>query len=258
MLPWRSWPGCDIQFPEEAEMMSKAAVKWLVIGLAPLVHTGCGNDALNGQQGVGAVSALASQNEAIEAECVVKFFSSSNEGEYISTQRHRLYPSSKSIDIMAREPEGKLSWLLSDNSYESSVPPSAIDSLPGSIIDRDIVRAVAACFMASAGYYDLSSARQLEKVRINGRWYQPYQPDERASQLILFMLPDEGRVDLVRVASTSGDRVVTAHSYNKHWLKEAGRYVPAKIDVFVSAPSASEPQRVLGINYTSFNMLRKD
>lgn len=238
--------------------MSKAAVGWLIIGLALVVHTGCDNGALTSRDhDSGRTITAGDGDDVITADCIVTFFSDTNDGVYYSAQRHHINATSKSISIRAREPQGNFSWRLSHNGYESSIPPASLNSAPAAVIDSDIVQAIVTCFAASAGYYDLTGVRPSDAIRIDGRWYAPLQlPAAPGSQakVTLFVLPDEGRIDLVRITSASGDKVVTAHSYNNRWLKAADRYVPTKIDVFMGPSAASQPARILQVNYQNFDM----
>ncbi|HPD45447.1 MAG TPA: hypothetical protein P5279_03635 [Anaerohalosphaeraceae bacterium] len=239
-------------------MVSKAVVKWLALGLALAVFGGCGNGTATDWGSTSDVPAANGHEEVIAADCTVTFFQVAGNGEYFSTQQHRINPVSKSILIEAREPQGQFSWRLSAEGYASQIPSAARETAPAAAIDRDVVRAISACFAAAAGYYDLGAARALEKVKIDGRWYEPFElpavPEN--GQVTLFRLPDEGRIDLVRV--NSGGRTVTAHGYNYHWLDEVGRYVPSKIDVSVQSSVTGPSVRVLRIDYKSFNVLKRD
>ncbi len=203
---------------------------------------------------------LSDPQNPIIADALVTFYMPNNY-VYLSTQEHRLFPHENAILITAKEPQGDFKWHLTNNIYESQIPPSAATTAPATVLDHDVVQAIASSFKASAGYYDLSKARHLENVKIQGRWYQPFQlasTGDKTPKITLFMLLDEQRIDLVRVAGISGERVVTAHSYNMHWFKEVQRFVPTKIDIFAGAPGAAEPARILGITYKGFKLLGKD
>jgi hypothetical protein len=238
-------------------MKSKAAVTWLVMAPALAVFAGCRDSALTTPRSSDAGVAVTQRGGIIAADCIVTFFSDRNDGVYFSTQRHRIDPESKAIVINAREPQGEFSWRLWAGGYQTSIPPAGLDTAPAAVIDRDVVRAIVTCFAASAGYYDLGSEQQPDMVKIDGRWYRPLElprTKEDAPRVTLYLVPNEGRIDMVRVASAAGDRVVTAHGYNNRWLKEAGRYVPTKIDVFAGVPDAAQADRILQVNYQSFEM----
>jgi len=238
--------------------MSKAALRWLVIGLAPLVHTGCQNGEPQASWGPSADVVLESRGAVIEAQCVVTYYPRDYKTRYFSTQVHTISPGTNGFVAKAVEPEGELFWRLSGDRFESSIPPSAAGTLPVSLINRDVIQAIATCFLASAGYYDLSKFRQLDKGMVHGRWYQPLQPpgDDKPTEVTLFMLPEEGRVDMVRVVS--GDTAVTVHAYSDRLLSEVSRQVPTRMDVFSGPSSTSESVRIFSIDYSNFNVLRKN
>ncbi len=225
----------------------------LTVVLLLMVSAGCQDSQTTD---AAAPQAIARSNGiTISAHCLVTYYHGANAG-YFSEQKHTIRPGSNAIDITAGEPGGTFRWRLAGASYESSGPTATVAAAPAGVIDRDIVVAILSAFNASAGYYGSESVTKPDKIRIDGKWYQPIQLGNiivPSATITLLESLQDGAIDLVRVHNTQTNAVTTGRAYNMAWLKAAGTFVPTKIDIFRREAGATADKKILQVHYRSFS-----
>ena len=233
--------------------INPTATALTIVGLL-LVSAGC-QDSLTTDTAAPRATARGNKT-AIAAHCIVTFYLGEAAG-YFSEQNHTITPGSNAIDMTAHEPHGTFHWQLARNSYKLSEPAARLVQSPVAIIDRDLVLAILSTFNASAGYYAAEPGTKPDKIRIDGKWYQPIQLGNiiipSTTITILQSLQDDA-IDLVWVHNTQTNAVTTGHAYNMAWLKDAGTFVPTKIDIFRRTAGAGEDTKILQVHYKSFSV----
>ena len=241
------------------------ALCWLVLVLSQATLSGCGGFYIDSrdERRVGVIGAEdkfgGPANRSIVADCVVTFYEADG-SIYLSEQRYTIYPQSQGLEISGTEPGGRFTWKLLGGDFRVVVGAAKVDKLPRGIYDRNIAKLILISIVAGSGMSaQLSESSELEKLQ--GRWYSVIhiEPGISSKRMKSFEVPwakltlygdsSKGVIDRVVIEDVARGLRLMAHSYNFWWLKEMGRSIPTKIDVFKIDATGAKQQRILSCAY---------
>jgi len=196
----------------------------------------------------------------LELDCVVTFYNSDG-SFYLTQQHHEIYPWSNSIRISAVEPQGKFTWLLSQDNFTPAQAQIQYDI-------RNAIYAVQDITMAPVRFLDKSAefSKRSEPVKMEGLWYYPIRcsrvrSDERR-ETVFYQSRDTSLIDITRFTSP-GHSVIASEAqpsvaipislmvrgYDYRKVKATGLLLPTKIEIFETNPAGVIQHRLLKIEY---------
>lgn len=185
----------------------------------------------------------------INANCVVSFFRP-NVGNYFSRQNHQISLDSQAIVITANEPQGNYTWKVSGNDYKETSPGGITDATAVSVMNHAIVQAILISFTASTENH--SQQAQLEKVKIEGRWYWPIQLASSGNlKTTVYKRLENNAIELVHIESNDTGSIIIGKPYNRRGIENINESVPTKIDILSADSIKSQPELILQVNYNS-------
>lgn len=207
-------------------MMNKNLITGFVLGLIITSISGCGKGNETHQS---EVSTKTADENAIKAKCVVTYYSP-NGLVYISEQNHSIYPDSDKLIITAKESFGHVRCKIQD--YDYSIRTNA-SPYAKAIYNRVAVRAILNGILAGAGLADTGGTEVLEKVKLDGRWYEPLVMTSESSDWakITYLRNIETKsIDIVLVEEEENGAAYAARCYNYSSMSECKRF-PMKVDI---------------------------
>jgi hypothetical protein len=226
-------------------MRRSSILSLLFVSVFGLVLLGC--------EGVGTKKTVTqevkvSKGKVISAGCIVKFYKTDG-SRYLSEQKHLINPSGGAIEISAQEPGGDVSCKL-DGGFTTS-GEAKVKGLAIPMCDRNLAQAIWASVAGGCGFVDEKSGETGEKVKMDGRLYEPITLKEKSqwTKTLLYKNLSDGSIETVQVVDSENGQVLTAKSYNYFWFEELGRRFPMKIDVFSSKTTVGSQEQVLEISY---------
>ncbi|UCF00382.1 MAG: hypothetical protein JSV82_04775 [Planctomycetota bacterium] len=197
------------------------------------------------------------KTKSIELDCVATFYNADG-SFYLTEQHHEVCPWLDSIRISAREPQGRLVWQLSGESFrvlEANVP---FGLLPTPIYARDFAEVVLNMTTAPIRFLDsrVEFDEALAPVRMEGLWYYPIEKVSRDlkpywSQVTLYQNKDTSFVDIIWLADVEKDRYLTVRGYDYSKIDKKTLLVPTKIEIFKTNAKGVLQQRLVTIDYYS-------
>ena len=199
----------------------------------------------------------------LELDCVVTFYNSDG-SFYLTQQHHEIYPWSNSIRISAVEPQGKFTWLLSQDSFSAESPAQ-----PQVQYDiRNTMYAVRDITTAPVRFLDKSAdfSKRQEPVKMQGLWYYPIHCSRVTAgerrETVFYQSRDTSLIDIIRFTSP-GHSVIASEAqpsvaipislmvrgYDYRKVKKAGLLLPTKIEIFSTNPAGVIQHRLLKIDY---------
>lgn len=188
----------------------------------------------------------------ISGDCVVTAYDK-NDGKYFTTQTHEIFEQPVTIVVTATEPEGDITWALSEGKYETA----SAEQLEYLLCNRQIASAILSLHLASGGLFGDLNGVELEPVRLDGKWYNPLEVrghGVESDRIILFRGPNMMRVERVTVADVSGKNAFTAQGHDLRIFKDSGISIPGKIDVFSTGKDGETEALVLQIDYKRLDL----
>lgn len=239
---------------------------WLLLVLLWATLSGCGRFYVVSRDEVRVGVTLADDEagapagRSIVADCVVTFYAADG-GMYLSEQRHTIYPWSQAIEISANEPQGRFRWKLSGGEFRVVTGAAKVDELPIGIYDRNIAKLILTSVVASSGM-SAELSESSEPAKVQGRWYSVIQIGPGSTypktlknievpwaKITLYGNSNSGVIDRVVIEDVASGLRLMAHSYNFWLLKEIGKSIPTKIDVFKIDGAGIKQQRILSCAY---------
>lgn len=199
-------------------------------------------------------SQFAATGPKISAECIVTIFDG-QVGKYVSEQRHQIFPSSSAIIIQATEPEGEYEWTLSNGVFTTVKGDSS--KLPVTLCSHEIAQAIVLSVSASGGFFDDKAGLVLDPTSIAGQMYQPVVIYARDTDPIIQKVYREVSsflIDWVEVSNSQNNIMVAARSYNVRNLSGSDKLMPASIDIYNTDSSGRPADRIMQIEYKSFEI----
>ncbi|UCF15381.1 MAG: hypothetical protein JSW59_18405 [Phycisphaerales bacterium] len=177
---------------------------------------------------------------------------------YLSEQDYTVYPWSNSIQVSAREPEGRLLWQLSNNQFEVLQGSGRIAELPQEIRSHDLAEAVLSIVTAPARLLDTSAqfAEKGSPVKIQGQWHQPIERLPRSgilsgSQLsgaIFYQNRGNSLIDMIQFESAGAGKVLTVRGYDYSEIENVGVIIPTRIEIFTTDMQANAQDRLVKVD----------
>ncbi|MCF7954845.1 MAG: hypothetical protein K9M75_03485 [Phycisphaerae bacterium] len=191
----------------------------------------------------------------ISAECIVTFFAE-EESKYISKHRHTIYPEDTAIKIEADEPGGNFEYCLCNGDYCFINGGSSKTSV--TLYTSEMARAIVLSISARGGFLGDKAGLMVDPVSIAGRMYQPIDmsggDDSRVSQKVYREI-SSNQIDWVEIKNSENNVLIAARSYNVRNLADSGKFMPASIDIYNTDSSGRPSNRIMNIEYTSFELL---
>ncbi len=218
--------------------------------LTGLMVAGCGKvSRTETEKGGGEIAVAQPGGECISANSVAIFFNDDG-SRYMTSQRHRIYPSDRRIIISSTEPAGDF-----DIQFSSKDGFNITSSLSGSgqtqTMHGDTTQLVLAAFSAGCGLID--DLKELGKPeKISGQLYQPMQSRSYCQGqicLTFYRNINSGVVDVVRFEDSNSARYLFCRSFNYQKITGVDRPVPTKIDIFNTDKAGLLQGQLLQIEY---------
>jgi hypothetical protein len=186
-----------------------------------------------------------SQTQAIIGECVVKLYK--QDGTYITSQLHAIYPWSDSIRIVDNEPQGRFEWrLFRDDWMLLSGSHSEARQLPQPLQSKYTAEAIWSLMAPPARIAELAQPSSATPVMINGVWYTPIKLEGKRTY---FQNRSTGVVDVFLIPTAVGNYIM-ARGYDYRAILDTMVVIPQKIEIFESNASAAPGRRIMEFTYT--------
>lgn len=188
--------------------------------------------------------------QVIKADCITHYYKS-NGSAYITRQQHQFNSAQSFFRSTSSEPIGNVECILSEGLFTISGNTSeSLPDLPHEQWNEQLATSVYYSFCAGAGLLDLSSMKPEEKVKIEGRWYQPLVPNRPGKiKVTLFKSLDTEVVELVRSENSAEEFMWLLRSYNYRYSKELENKIPRTIDVFDISQGVASKALMIRFDY---------
>ncbi len=183
------------------------------------------------------------ETKEIELGAVVTFYQPGG-SYYLSELQFAVYPWSNSIQISAREPEGRLLWQLSNGRFKVLQGQDRIAELPAEMQSRDLARAVLNMATAQVRLLDKSAdfTKKGSPVKIQGQWHQPIERVSKSgplsgspsSESVFYQNRESSLVDMIQFESARTGEVLTVRGYDYSEIEKGGPLIPAGIEIFTT------------------------
>lgn len=238
-------------------MKRSIMVQILVVTWVSVLLTGCGQVS-NDQSRIEPVKT--DMAGTIGADCVVNFYRT-DKSPYITEQQHRFAPEAGYLNIVSREPYGVFNYTLKKDQFSSTKrAKKGLSDLDVDFCDKRLATAIFYSFSAGTNLLDKSLFATSEIVKIEGQWYQPYQPEWPLDELRVTLLQGIGsdRVELVQITDSETGGTWMARSYNMRYSKQLERLAPRKIDVFDISAGVASKKLIVQIDYKSIQFAQEN
>lgn len=197
------------------------------------------------------------KTKRLELDCVVTFYNPDG-SFYLTEQHHEIYPWLDSVRISALEPQGKLIWQLSGESFRVLEANVQVVLLPMPLNARDFAEAV--LYMTTAPIRFLDSNVEFDEtlvpIRMEGLWYYPIEQVSRDlkpywSRVVLYQSRDTSFVDMIWFADIDSERYLAVRSYGYSKVEKKSVLVPTKIEIFKTNAEGVLQQRLVKVDYYS-------
>ncbi|MHC4157801.1 MAG: hypothetical protein ACYSSO_01855 [Planctomycetota bacterium] len=195
--------------------------------------------------------------EKIELDSVVTFYRPDG-SFYLTDQHHEIYPWLGSVRISALEPQGKLVWQLSGESFRALEENEQVGLLPAPMYARDFAESVLYMTTVPIRFLDnkVEFDETLVPIRMEGLWYYLIERVSRDlkpywSRVVLYQSRDTSFVDMIWFADIDRDRYLAVRGYDYSKAEKGAVLVPAKIEIFKTNAKGVLQQRLMKIDYYS-------
>jgi hypothetical protein len=191
----------------------------------------------------------------ISAECIVTFFGE-EDSKYISQHHHTIYPEDMAIKIEADEPDGNFEYCLYNGDFSSINGGSSKN--PVALYSSEIARAIVLAVSARGGFLGDKAGVMGDPVSIAGRMYQPidmYAGDDSPVSQRVYREISSNQIDWVEIRNSDNNALIAARSYNVRNLADSGKVMPSSIDIYNTDSSGRPSNRIMNIEYKSFELL---
>jgi hypothetical protein len=191
----------------------------------------------------------------VSAECIVTFFDE-EDSKYISRHRHTIYPEDMAIKLEADEPEGNFEYCLYKGDF--SLINGGSSKNPVALYSSEIARAIVLAVSARGGFLGDKDGVMGDPVSIAGRMYQPidmYAGDDSPVSQRVYREISSNQIDWVEIRNSDNNALIAARSYNVRNLADSGKVMPSSIDIYNTDSSGRPSNRIMNIEYKSFELL---
>ena len=197
----------------------------------------------------------------IQFDGVVTFYKP--DGSFYLTEHHyEVYPWSNSILISAYEPQGKLAWQLTGNSFSILGGAKQVD-LPIALEGRYFAEAMRNIVTAPVRLLEskVVFTEELKPVKMEGLWYYPVEwtaSDVNSdvagyvkpswSKIVFYQNKDSSLVDMIWFADTSGEKFLAVRGYDYSSVVKKGILLPTRIEIFTTDFRGVLQQRLVKVD----------
>ena len=207
------------------------------------------------------------RTKELQLDCVVTFYQPDG-SFHLTEQHHVVYPWSNSIQISAREPQGRFVWQLSKGKFDVLQEGGQGDALPVVIGSNHFAEMILSIVTIPARFFDESAefSRETTGLKIQGQWYYPIsrlsrpvvgaelesEPAFVLSKAVFYQDRDSSLIDMLVFDFMSGDSNFAVRGYDYTEVEKDGVRVPARIEIFRADTLGNLQQRLVKIDYHTF------
>ncbi len=194
----------------------------------------------------------------LQLDCVVTFYRADG-SFYLTEQHHVVYPWSNSIQISAREPQGRFVWQLSRGQFDVLQGSGQMDTLSVAIGSSRFAEMILSVITIPRHLLDgsVEFSKAPTGLKIQGQWYYPIsrrsrpvlegEPVVRLSEAVFYQDRDSSLVDMILFADRGKYLAVRGYDYCR--VEKDGVRVPGRIEIFKSDAQGNLQQRLVKIDY---------
>jgi hypothetical protein len=199
----------------------------------------------------------------LQLDCVVTFYQPDG-SFHLTEQHHVVYPWSNSIQISAREPQGRFVWQLSKGKFDVLQESGQSDALPVVIGSNHFAEMILSIITIPARLFDESAefSKETTGLKIQGQWYyqisrlsRPVAGDELDSEPayvlskgIFYQDRDGSLIDMLVFDFKSGDSNFAVRGYDYTEVEKNGVRVPSRIEIFKADARGNLQERLVKID----------
>ncbi len=204
------------------------------------------------------------RTKELQFDCVVTFYQPDG-SFHLTEQHHVVYPWSNSIQISAREPQGRYIWQLSRGKFDILQEGGQHDALPVVIGSNQFAEMILSIITIPARFLDESAefAKETTGIKIQGQWYYPIsrlskpvagielestQDISSLSEAVFYQDRDSSLIDMLLFDFMSGDGYLVVRGYDYTEVEKNGVRVPARIEIFRSDARGNLQERLVKID----------
>ncbi len=172
--------------------------------------------------------------------------------QYLTTQKHAVFPWSHTIRVWASEPEGEFLWsLFREKFHVLSGPKIRPERMLEIVGDQYIIEAIWSILAAPARIAGLAepNTEPGEAVLLEGLWYRPI-PVEGGR--VYYLNEANGIIDVCLIPAKDG-KYYLARGYEFRPRAQTMISLPEKIEIFESNKAAAALRRVAQVNYSQLS-----
>ena len=207
------------------------------------------------------------RTKELQLDCVVTFYQPDG-SFHLTEQHHVVYPWSNSIQISAREPQGRFVWQLSKGKFDVLQEGGQSAALPVVIGSNHFAEMILSIMTIPARFLDESAefSKETTGLKIQGQWYYPIrrlsrpvvgtelvsEPAFVLSKAVLYQDRDSSLIDMLVFDFMSGDSNFAVRGYDYTEVEKNGVRVPARIEIFKADARGNLQERLVKIDNHTF------
>ncbi len=208
-------------------------------------------------------------NRELQLDCVVTFYQPDG-SFHLTEQHHVVYPWSNSIQISAREPQGRFVWQLSNGKFDVLRDGGQSNALPVVIGSNHFAEMILSVITIPARFLDASAefSKETTELKIQGQWYYPItrrsrpvvgvelEPARPLSKAVFYQDRDNSLVDMILFDYMSGEDFLAVRGYDYTEVEKEGVRVPVRIEIFRTDARGDSQKRLVKIDYHTLKRLK--
>ena len=203
------------------------------------------------------------RTKELQLDCVVTFYQPDG-SFHLTEQHHVVYPWSNSIQISARELQGRFVWQLSKGKFDVLQESGQSDALPVVIGSNHFAEMILSIITIPARFLDEPAefAKETTGIKIQGQWYYPIsrlnrpvvgtelesEPAFVLSKAVFYQDRDRSLIDMLVFDFMSGDSNFAVRGYDYTEVEKNGVSVPARIEIFKADARGNLQERLVKID----------
>ena len=207
------------------------------------------------------------RTKELQLDCVVTFYQPDG-SFHLTEQHHVVYPWSNSIQISAREPQGRFVWQLSKGKFDVLQEGGQGDALPVVIGSSHFAEMILSIVTVPARFFDEPAefSKETTGLKIQGQWYYPIsrlsrpfvgteleaEPAFVLSKAVFYQDRDSSLIDMLVFDFMSGDSNFAVRGYDYTEVEKNGVRVPARIEIFRIDTGGNLQERLVKIDNHTF------
>ncbi|MHC4241233.1 MAG: hypothetical protein ACYSU4_02445 [Planctomycetota bacterium] len=251
--------GCQRKYKEEAVDVLDSGPNIKMTSVAP-------DYVVDAIKAVGGWNTWARTKE-LQLDCVVTFYQPDG-SFHLTEQHHVVYPWSNSIQISAREPQGRYVWQLSKGKFDVLQEGGHSAALPVVIGSNHFAEMILSIMTIPARFLDESAefVKETTGIKIQGQWYYPIsrlskpvagteldsEPAVVLSEAVFYQDRDSSLIDMLLFDFMSGKDYLVVRGYDYTEVEKNGVRVPARIEIFRSDARGNLQERLVKIDNHTF------